>query len=241
MSSGDKGTRNMQQETRDCARGSGMGGSAAQPLFSELAEEDINYFAGRGHIATYPKGELIIREGERSDHMYVILSGRVRVFANNSNGRKIILNIQEAGEYFGEIALIDESPRSASVETLEKSVLSRLSRKDFEKCLDERPDLAGSFLSALTLRIRYLTHSVKNLALNDVYHRVVYTLEKLAEDIDGERAIKIPLTHRDIAQMVGSSREMVTKLMKELQNRRCIEIRRKHRIVLLRPFPESLS
>ncbi len=231
----------MQQQTRECASGSGMAGASPAPLFSELAEEDINYFASKGKIATYPKGELIVREGERSDHMYVIISGRVRVFADNDNNRKIILNIQEAGEYFGEIALIDESPRSASVETLEKSVLSKLSRQDFEKCIDERPDLAGSFLSALTLRIRYLTHSVKNLALNDVYHRVAYTLGKLAEDVDGEKVIKIPLTHRDIAQMVGSSREMVTKLMRELQKRECIEIRRGHRIILLKPFPESLN
>ena len=218
----------------------GGGKVPPSPLFSELGREEINYIASNGTIQVYQKGEVIIREGEVSDHMYVILSGRVRVFANSENDRTVVLNIQETGEYFGEIALIDESPRSASVEALEHTVLSTITREDFEVCLEGRPELAGSFLSALTLRIRYLTHSVKNLALQDVYHRVVYTLEKLSEENDGERIVKIPLTHRDIAQMVGSSREMVTKLMRELQKRGCLEIRRGHRIRLLKPFPESL-
>ncbi len=219
---------------------SGGGKAPPPPLFSELGREEINYIAGKGTIQVYQKGDVIIREGEISDHMYVILSGRVRVFANNEDDRKVVLNIQEAGEYFGEIALIDESPRSASVEALEYTALSVITRENFEVCLAERPDLAGSFLSALTLRIRYLTHSVKSLALQDVYHRLIYTLEKLAEEKDSRRVVKIPLTHRDIAQMVGSSREMVTKLMRELQKRGCLKVRTGRQIELLKPFPDSL-
>lgn len=193
------------------------------PLYSILGKEDISYIAGKGVINIYDKNIVLMREGEVSDYMFVILSGRVRVYANNKEGKEVVLNIQDVGEYFGEIALIDEAPRSATVETLQKSVLSKVTREVFEQCLKERPEIAGSFLSALTQRIRYLTDSVKNLALNDVHGRLIYILDKLAEDQDGERVVKIALTHRDISHMVGSSREMVSKLMKNLQDNGFIE------------------
>lgn len=205
------------------------------PLYTVLGKNDITYIAGKGVINIYDKHTILMREGEVSDYMFIIISGRVRVYANNNEGKEVVLNIQDAGEYFGEIALIDEAPRSATVETLQKSVLSKITREVFEQCLEERPEIAGSFLSALTQRIRYLTHSVKNLALNDVHGRLIYTLDKLAEDQDGERVVKIALTHKDISHMVGSSREMVSKLMKSLQDNGLIEC--KNRRIILRKLP----
>lgn len=186
------------------------------PLFAELSGDDISLISNRGVIKSYPKNSILVNEGDQSDSLYVIVDGQVKVYVSDENGKEAILNIQGPGEYFGELALIDEIPRSASVVTLKPSRISHVSRGDFEHCLAENPSLAVKLIRSLTQRVRSLTEVVKNLALHDVYGRVARTLLKLAKDKDGTLVIEQRLTHQDIANMVGASREMVSRIMKDL-------------------------
>lgn len=185
-------------------------------LFSDLAEKDLELISSHSVIKQYPKSCILINEGDRSDALYVILGGKVKVFLSDEDGKEIILNIQEAGEYFGELALLDEEPRSASVMTLEPSRLMVISKTDFQRCLMANPELALKLIQALAQRVRSLTETVRNLALLDVYGRVARTLENLAVEKNGKQVIEQRLTHQDIANMVGASREMVSRIMKDL-------------------------
>lgn len=185
-------------------------------LFAELGPDDSQLLTERCVVRSFPKNTILMNEGDETDSLYVITSGKVKVFVSDENGKEIILNILGPGEYFGELALLDDSPRSASVMTLEDSRFSVISRSDFQQCLVDYPDIAMSLIRALAQRIRSLTDNVRSLALMDVYGRVARTLLDLAADKDGKLEIEQRLTHQDIANMVGASREMVSRIFKDL-------------------------
>lgn len=186
------------------------------PLFAGLSAGDLKAISAHAVTKSYAKNTVIINEGDVSDSLYVILSGRVKVFLSDEEGKEVILNTQGAGDYFGELALIDEEPRSASVMTLDDSKLSIVSKRDFEGCLVSHPQIALRVIKGLTKRLRNLTENVKSLALMDVYGRVARTLLSLATDQDGKMVVNQRLTQRDIASMVGASREMVSRILKDL-------------------------
>lgn len=185
-------------------------------LFAGLPADDLKAITAHAVTKTYAKNTVIINEGDASDTLYVILSGRVKVFLSDEEGKEVILNTQGVGDYFGELALIDEEPRSASVMTLDDSKLSIVSKRDFEACLARHPQIALRVIKGLTKRLRNLTENVKSLALMDVYGRVARTLISLATDQDGVLVIDQKLTQRDIANMIGASREMVSRILKDL-------------------------
>jgi len=185
-------------------------------LFSDLQKTELNAIADGAVIRSYPKNTIIIHEGDASDSLYIILSGKVKVFVSDNNGREVILAVQSSGEYFGEMALVDEMPRSASVITMVQSKFCILSKAIFESCLTHNPAIALKLLRTQTQRVRRLTINVKNLALLDVYGRVARTLLNMATQQEDRMVIEHRLTHQDIAKMVGSSREMVSRIMKDL-------------------------
>lgn len=181
------------------------------PLHDELLRE----IAARGNVKQYPANAVIINEGDAADSLFIVLAGRVKVYAANEAGKEVILSTLGAGEYLGELAL-DGGTRSASVMTMEPTrcaVVTGASLRDF---LAAHPDFALHLIRDLIRRVRRLTGSVKNLALEDVYHRVVALLQELSEPHGGQRTIAQKLTQQDIADHVGSSREMVSRIFKEL-------------------------
>lgn len=186
------------------------------PLFSGLPEADLRTLSSHAVTRTFPKNTIIINEGDTTDSMYIILDGRVKAFLSDEHGKEIILDIEGPGEYFGEIALLDDAPRSASVMTLESCGFSIISKDAFKECLAKNPDIALNLIKALTRRIRILTDNVKGLALRDVYGRVSKTLLQLAKEEDDKLAITEKLTQEDLANMVGASREMVSRILKDL-------------------------
>lgn len=207
------------------------------PLFSSLTESDLATVSRHAVTKTFPKNAIIINEGDTTDSLYVILSGRVKAFLSDEQGREIILDIEGLGDYFGEIALLDEPPRSASVMTLESSRFSIISKNDFKKCLANDPDIAIALIKELTHRIRMLTDNVKGLALRDVYGRVAKTLSNLAKrEENGKRVIAEKLTQQELANMVGASREMVSRILKDLTTGGYIKIEDK-RIIIERKLP----
>lgn len=197
------------------------------PLFADLSRQDIDFISSHGVIKAFPKCSIILNEGDDSDFICVILEGLVKVYASDENGKEVTLNIQGPGEYFGELALIDDAPRSASVMAIKPSRLVFVSRRDFEACLAKNPSLALKLIRSLSKRVRSLTEVVKNLALQDVYGRVVRTLLKLAKEKEGHLVIDQKLTHQDLANMVGASREMVSRILKDLNTGGYIQTKEK--------------
>jgi CRP/FNR family cyclic AMP-dependent transcriptional regulator len=187
------------------------------PLFAGLDENDLSLLEQRANTRTFPKHAILINEGDETDSLYVILSGRVRVFMSNEDGKEIILNEQGPGEHFGELALLDDAPRSASVMAMEKTRVSVISRADFREVLGKHPDIAFSLIQDLSRRVRLLSENVKNLALLDVYGRVAKTLLGMAREDDGKLIIEERPTQQDIANHIGASREMVARILKDLE------------------------
>lgn len=209
-----------------------------ESLFPLLTGDEIDYLASKGVHKRYSKSSVLISEGDDSDSLYILLEGRVKIFAGDESGKEVVINIQGPGEIFGEVAMIGKRPRSASVMAIEPVEVAFLSRVKFESCLLDHPELAVKFLGLLVERVRSLTEMTKNLALNDVYGRIAYTLNKLVEEEKDERIIRIRLTHQDIANMVGSSREMVSRIMKDLTTGGYIDSHDKH-IVLKKNLPQA--
>ena len=185
-------------------------------LFRSLAPSETVLLTDHSTTRTYPANTVLITEGDTTDSLYVILDGEVKVYVSDANGKEAILNLMGPGEYFGELALLDDSPRSASVVTMSPTKVMIISKSDFKRCLASNPDLAFNMIRSLTQQVRSLTDSVKNLALMDVYGRVAHMLLDLAKEKDGRQIIEQRLTHQDIASMVGSSREMVSRILKDL-------------------------
>lgn len=196
-------------------------------LFAELPEEDLQAVSNLAATRTYPKNTIIISEGDDSDSLYAVLSGKVKVYLSDDDGREIIINILGEGEYFGELALLDDAPRSASVMTLEETKLVVISKSAFENCLSKNPQLSLHIIRELSKRMRNLTQNVKSLALMDVYGRVARTLLDMAEPSGEKLEIRQKLTQRDIASMVGASREMVSRILKDLSTGGYITIQNK--------------
>ena len=196
-------------------------------LFSGLPQSDLDAISKLATTRTFPRNTIIISEGDTSDSLYAVLSGKVKIYLSDDEGKEIIINIQGAGEYFGELALLDDSPRSASVMTIETCKLAIISKTAFDECLEAHPQIALRVIRGLSGRLRDLTENVKSLALMDVYGRVARTLLELAEDENGEQIIRQRLTQRDIANMVGASREMVSRILKDLSTGGYITIRNK--------------
>lgn len=197
------------------------------PIFNNLSDDELEAVKKYTVTRNFPKNSIIINEGDSSDSLYIIVSGRVTVYLSDENGKEVILNSQGAGDYFGELALVDDDKRSASVVTAEKSTFFVISKADFKKVLALHPELAFNLIRGLTHRVRHLTDNVRSLALLDVYGRVAKTLLSLATDNGEELVIDMKLTQQDIANRVGASREMVAKILKDLSTGGYISIDQK--------------
>jgi len=199
-------------------------------LFSCLSDEVLAEIEQHGTIKSYNKNTIIINQNDETDSLYVILSGKVKVFVSGEDGREVVLNYQVPGEYFGEMSLIDRQPRAASVMTLEPSRLMVIARGAFIRCLSSNPEIALNLIEPMSSRIRMLAENVSNLALLDVYGRVARTLLQHAAEEDG--VLKTgKLTQQDIADMVGASRAMVSRILKDLKTGGYINIDKKQIII----------
>lgn len=180
--------------------------------------EALATLAQRGEVRRYRKGTLLIQEGDVGDTLYIVLHGRLRVFSAGERDREITYGVYGPGDYLGEMSL-DGGPRSASVITLEASRCAVVTRRTLQDFIAERPDFAFELLAKLIRRARAATLSAKQLALNDVYGRLKALLESLAGPPrpDGSRPLTERLTHQETAHRLGCSREMVSRLMKDLE------------------------
>jgi len=180
----------------------------------------------------YSRGALIVRVGEATDALYIILSGRVKVQISDAQGHEVILAVMGPGEFFGEMGLLDDLPRSASVEALESCQMLRLPKSGFIACLKDNFDLAMVIIRNLVKRLRVADRHIESLALFDVYGRVARVLLDQAQEIDGVWVVKQAPPKQEIARMIGASREMVSRVVRDLQKRGYIRAE-KRKIFLL--------
>ena len=205
------------------------------PLFSGLSNEALAEIEQHGSVKSYKKNTIVINQDDETYSLYVILSGSVKVFVSGEDGREAVLNHQQAGDYFGDLALIDKQPRVASVMTTEPSKFMIISREDFLACLSKNPEIAVNLIKPMTSRIRMLAKNVSSLALLDVYGRVARILLEQAEQ-KGDVLVTDKLTQQEIADMVGASRAMISRILKDLKEGGYISIEKK-RITIHQKLP----
>ena len=199
---------------------------ATVPLFNGLDRVELERFAEVTREKSYPKGSVILFEDDPGDSLFVVRDGRVKVVLIGEDGREVILGVLGVGEYFGELSLIDDRPRSAHVIAMEDSNLLVLRREDFRKRVESSPSVAWSLLTELSRRLRRADDKIGGLVLLDVPGRIARLLLDLAEE-SGTNAIEKSLTHQTIAQMIGASRETVSRAMKDFQDAGWITVERR--------------
>jgi len=202
------------------------------PLFSLLRDDQLVLLTQVLLRKPYPKDSTVIAAGDPADALYVVISGRLKVIMSDNEGREVILAILNQGDFFGEMGLIDQAPRSATVVTIEPCELLTITRTDFTKCLQKNFDLTMNVIRGLVKRLREADRKIGSLALMDVCGRVARLLLEMAETVDGQKVVTRKLPKQQIAKMVGASREMVSRVMKEMETGGHIEVR--DRQILLR-------
>ncbi len=208
------------------------------PLFSGLKKSDLKTISSHAITRNYPKNTIVITEGDITNTLYIIHSGKVKVFLNDEHGKEIILARLGSNEYFGELSMLDGEARSASVMTVEPTTVALISKADFDAYLINNPCVALTLLETLTKRIRQLTENVRSLALLDVYGRVARVLLDMAKETNGKLVIDEKLSQQEIAKMVGASREMVSRILKDLSTGGYIDVKR-DQIVIHQKLPPA--
>lgn len=205
---------------------------------THLSADWLAGLAANGEVQHFAPGRVFVREGEPEQAIYIILSGRVRVFSRDESGREVVFNVLERGDYFGEMCL-DGASRSASVAALENTSCVVIDEPQIRRFLSENPDFAFDLILKLIHRIRHATAQVKSLALTDVYSRVVTLLQQRAEEVDGRVIISEHMTQREMAARVGATREMVNRILVQLRKGGYIAKDGARRMVILKPLPKS--
>ena len=210
------------------------------PLFTHLSEADITRLAEASRERSYPRNSVILFEDDPGDSLYVVVTGQVKVVLIGEDGREVILSVLHEGNFFGEMALIDDEPRSAHVIAMADSNLLVLRREDFQRRLQETPTIAAGLLRELSRRLRKADDKIGGLVLLDVNGRVASLLLQMADENDG-KTITRRVTHHTIAQMIGSSRETVSRTIRDLADKGLVEVSRKAIVIRDRPALESAA
>lgn len=194
------------------------------PLFSMLTESQANAVADAVIKRRFKRSEMIVEQGKKSNALFILLNGRARVVTADSRGREVILATLQPGDHIGEMSLIDNEPHSATVRAEVQTDVLMLGRLEFARCLPENSSMAYAVMRGLVQRLRHADRKIESLALMDVYGRVARALLEFASQTpEGELLIRERISRQDIAKMVGASREMVSRVMKDLEERGFIE------------------
>src|SRR3989440_2516528 len=197
----------------------------AVPLFSSFPEDQLRMLASVVTRRSVTRSTTIMAGGDATDSLYIVLSGRLKVMMSDAEGKEVILSILGPGEFFGEMGLIDDAPRSASVVAIEPCELLSIAKRDFKRCMTENAEMAMAVMRGLVRRLREADRKIGSLALLDVYGRVARLLLDMSENVNGEKIVTKRLPKQDIAKMIGASREMVSRVMKDLQMGGYIQMR----------------
>ena len=206
------------------------------PLLANLSETELEALARDFSQRRFQQGETIFQQGDSGHMLYLIESGLVRIYVQSEQGQEMSVNVFGPGDLFGELSVIDEEPRSASVVAMEDTIVHLLSRERFREHMRRSPQLALDFLKALSVRVRYSTQQVGNLTLLDISGRLARKLLELAQlhgvvEPDGVR-IDLALTQSDLASLVGTTRESVNKAMGAFRRQGLVRMQRGHMVIV---------
>lgn len=193
------------------------------PLFSMLTEAQAVTVADGVVKRRFKRGETIVEQGKKTNALFILLNGRARVMAADSRGREVILATLRPGDHIGEMSLIDNETHSATVRTEVQTDVLMLGRAEFARCLPENTSMAYAIMRGLVQRLRHADRKIESLALLDVYGRVARALLEFAVEEGGVQIIREKVSRQDVAKMVGASREMVSRVMKDLEERGYIQ------------------
>ena len=194
------------------------------PLFSLLTVAQAEVISGAVIKRRFKRGEALVEQGQKSNALFILLTGRARVMTSDSRGREVILATLAQGDYLGEMSIIDNEPHSATVRAEVQTDVLMLGRAEFARCLTENASMSLVVMRGLVKRLRHADRKIESLALLDVYGRVAHALLDFAvSDAQGQLVIKDKISRQDLAKMVGASREMVSRVMKDLEERGFIE------------------
>jgi CRP-like cAMP-binding protein len=202
------------------------------PLFSMLTNDQAQGIADAVVKRRYRRGEIIVEHGRKSNALFILLTGRARVLTSDSRGREVILAVLHPGHYVGEMSLIDNEPHSATVRAEVQTDMLILGRTEFARCLPENSSLSYAILRGLVSRLRQADRQIESLALLDVYGRVARTLLDMAEMQGDVRIIRNKVSRQDLAKIVGASREMVSRVMKDLEERGMVETQENGSVII---------
>lgn len=185
-------------------------------LLNNLPQADIDVLLSHAKIRNFKKNSIIMTEGDSSNSLYMVKTGRVKIYVSEEDGKELTLNVMEEGDYFGELSLFDGNPRSTSAVTTENTDLLVIQKSDFEKALKNNPEIALNIITGLSKLLRQLTIKTRDIALLSVYERIATLLQRFAIESGEQKIIQPKLTHAEMASMVGCRREMVSRIMSDL-------------------------
>ena len=198
--------------------------------YNALSTTDLESFAGIATKRKYKKNMVLIQQGDDTGSLYILLEGEMRVYIEDDQGKELTVKILKPGNSFGELALLGDFPRIANVITMTDCVVSVVSKDSYLTILKENPQIALALIESLANMVRETTEELSSIALSDVYGRLTHILDKYAVDKEGQKQVP-KFTHREISNMIGSSREMVSKIMKELEKGDYISVAEEHYLV----------
>lgn len=205
-------------------------------LFDGLSDEQAEVLKSRSRVRNFAPNTIVVNEGDDGSSLFVVQSGALKAYLTDNIGREVTLSLLDPGDYFGELALLDDAPRSASVIALTRSEVLQIPRAAFLALIEAHPACMQIVVRNLVGRIRKLTESVRSLALVDVFGRIARVFESLAVETDGVGIIDRRLTQQDLANMVGASREMVNRILRDMVSGGYVEIE-PHRIIVRKKLP----
>jgi CRP/FNR family transcriptional regulator, cyclic AMP receptor protein len=202
------------------------------PLFSLLTNDQAQGIADAVVKRRFRRSEIVVEFGKKSNALFILLTGRARVLTADSRGREVILAVLQPGDYVGEMSLIDNEPHSATVRAEVQTDMLILGRTEFARCLPENSSLSYAIMRGLVHRLRSADRQIESLALLDVYGRVARTLLEMAETDGDQRIIRNKVSRQDLAKIVGASREMVSRVMKDLEERGMVHTQENGSVVI---------
>ena len=201
---------------------------SAIPMFSNLNSAQLAHIGAHAAVRAVEKGEIILRQGDIADSCFVILSGQMKVYSTDvaDPSREVIFKTLSVGDFFGELPMFDHEPRCANVAAMENGRLQMLSYKAFMQVIEESPEISRLVMETMAKRLRHADRKIGALALTDINSRVSRTLLELAILSNGKRVVGEPFTQKDLANMVGASREMVNRTLQDLAHEGYIDVQR---------------
>ncbi|MEE9336038.1 MAG: Crp/Fnr family transcriptional regulator [Granulosicoccaceae bacterium] len=207
-------------------------------LFAGLDDQSLALLMDQSRTLKFRKNTILMAEGDTGESLYIIKSGSIKIYVSDEQGGEMTLFIEGPGSYVGEISLLDGAPRTASAMALENTEVLMISKSLFYECIANNPDIAFGLIRIVSQRLRKATDDLRNLALKNVYQRLASKLIELSAEQDGVRVLTRKYSQDAFAKMIGASREMVGKILQELEKGGFIEFK-DGKIHLLKTLPHD--